>query len=290
MTAQYWDRKIVGGYVFYQGKYRQVLQVQQDTDGHNLEYAEDYLPHLLFRIGDDDVRYEDFEIRFPEEKYVFIGNRIAFGKRTLKKAYRIVPDTTNLHISNENFRLNDWLNAKPFEFNKPEDLFKKKTCIFSDELAATTHPDSGNKTIHHCGQQLMTYYKDGGRHRMELYSRMLPDELNLWPDITDAGGREEVAPPHISRTGLHITNLRPTTSTYFSWTERVGGGGLDPWDYSFEYIHDNTILAMYSLCGGSVRRVFNCLRDIIQAEGISDRIKRDLAMIYNRELSRGFVE
>ena len=58
MTAQYWSRKLDGGYVWHGNKYKQIdgLQVRIPDDAHpRFEYPEDYLPHIQFNMVDSRV-------------------------------------------------------------------------------------------------------------------------------------------------------------------------------------------------------------------------------------------
>tara|TARA_R110000851_G_scaffold37319_4_gene96456 strand:+ start:1954 stop:2964 length:1011 start_codon:yes stop_codon:yes gene_type:complete len=193
MSSSYYERKMVGGYIYIAGRYRKITGIRY-TEGYNnnpparrLNYPEEYLPHILFQVGDDVVVWDDFEIKFPEERYAKINKRVVYGSRTMSQAYQIVPNPSNYNLSDDNCRFADWLNAASDKFDPKEDILNwDKDALFSDRLMARTN--GNNRFVEYCGQTVMVLRREGerqlGKVTAELLVRKLTKEIDLWPTLT----------------------------------------------------------------------------------------------------------
>jgi hypothetical protein len=200
MSISYYERKMVGGYVYMAGRYKKITNIRytesyaNNPPSRRLNYPEEYLPHILFQVGDDMVVWDDFEIKFPEERYAMINKRVVYGSRTMSQAYQIVPNPSNYNLSDDNCRFVDWLNAASDKFDPKETILNwDKDALFSDRLMATT--DGNNRVVYYCGKNVIVLRREGdrqlGKVTAELLVRKLTKEIDLWPQLTEGAVVEE---------------------------------------------------------------------------------------------------
>lgn len=138
MTAHYWEMKLSDGFVYHEGEYKRIelLDVHKQVPG-DAVYPEDYLPAIRFRVKEEWLKFEDFETRFPKERYVRNKGKAVWGGRTMQKSYKLLPCYENFRTNSDDMSLEQWLNAPKPRFDQPESLFDwdKEDCIFADDLA-----------------------------------------------------------------------------------------------------------------------------------------------------------
>jgi len=144
MSFSYWDMKLTGGYVHYQGEIEMIESLSFDDDRWENErpkgsFPEDYLPFITFNLsGGDNVQYEDFEIKFPDDQWYFTkGKKASNLSRKMTRQYKIAP-TRELYETTHEEPLSVVLaKCDSMEYNAPTDMFnwEQQDKVFSPKIS-----------------------------------------------------------------------------------------------------------------------------------------------------------
>ena len=188
MSAQYWSRKLEGAYVFHKGAFKYIvgLHVDQEVGPLDFRYPEEYLPFIKFEFSDGTlVRFEDFEIKFPEEGYRMVNGSIVLGQRNMKRAFRLGPSVDSFTTGGSS--LKDWITAGPVQYCLPDAVFTwGEDQVFSPTVAAKDY-NKTERRVYFSGLEILQVIRTKDSVVISpILGRTIPEDLMFWDrDIFD---------------------------------------------------------------------------------------------------------
>ena len=278
MSAQYWSRKLEGAYVFHEGAFKYIvgLHVDQEVGPLDFRYPEEYLPFIKFEFSDGTlVRFEDFEIKFPEEGYRMVNGSIVLGQRNMKRAFRLGPSVDSFTTVGSSLKY--WMAADPVQYCLPDAVFTwGEDQVFSPTVAAKDY-NKTERRVYFSGLEILQVIRTKDSVVISpILGRTIPEDLMFW-DRDIFGIPQPYTWPEGEKEPTENVLPKILTGTSFNWKEEdsLEECEVSEWSYyvdgdciSFNYENE-----LYHL--GDVGE----LEEVMDAFGDDDPVFLDMIII-----------
>ena len=197
MSLNYWQRKYNGCYVYVpsESEFRKIQDIFP-KDGKTAEgYPEETAKKIEFDVGlPDRIGRDDFDVRFPAERYAFVNGHLVWGKRTMKRAWMMAPCAESYSVQNvlpnpdaPHPGILEWLNAPPNEdFAPRESIFKwdRDLYLFDDQTVAYQEKENRMR-VDLCGRQLATLARNSKAQSFTRSHRFDKEMIPEWRERID---------------------------------------------------------------------------------------------------------
>lgn len=144
MSLQFWSMKLSNTLVYHKGAYKEIIELDYDRTRmekdkvKDFKFPEDSVKYVRFHLSGGTVaKYDDFEIKFPEDSYTILHNKAVFGKRKMTRGFKLAPSQGSIDLP-ENITAKQYLNSlDKFKFNDPATIweFPKDDQVYSNMCA-----------------------------------------------------------------------------------------------------------------------------------------------------------